>query len=242
VPDTAANPAAGAAASIDPDDCVGHDPGARGRVCHMTGTTSFAVADADGNIVSATQTLGTWGGNFYITPGLGFVYNDKLASYPSDPDEHGARLPNARHGSSLAPTIVFRGSAAARRPVLAVGAAGNAWITAAVYGIVAGVLDAGLGAQQALELPRFLLTQPQGDPRREFVVQLEGGFAPAAIDGLEARGHQLQFISLPGELRMGYAAAITFGSGQVTAGADPRRAGTAGAIGCAGDGRHSCRR
>ena len=50
------------------------------RVCRSTGTTSFAVADADGNMVAVTQTLGTWGGNFYVTPGLGFLYNDKLNS------------------------------------------------------------------------------------------------------------------------------------------------------------------
>ena len=37
------------------------------------GTTSFAVADADGTVVSTTQTLGTWGGNFYVTPGLGVL-------------------------------------------------------------------------------------------------------------------------------------------------------------------------
>ena len=40
--------------------------------CRAQGTTSFVVADADGNAVAVTQTLGTWGGNFYVTPGLGF--------------------------------------------------------------------------------------------------------------------------------------------------------------------------
>ena len=76
-----------------------------------------------------TQTLGTWGGNFYVTPGLGFLYNDKLTSYGTDPGGYGARLPYARHGSTLSPAIVFRGEGANRRPVLTVGAAGNAWIT-----------------------------------------------------------------------------------------------------------------
>jgi gamma-glutamyltranspeptidase len=32
--------------------------------CHSAGTTAFTVADAEGNVVSVTQTLGTWGGNF----------------------------------------------------------------------------------------------------------------------------------------------------------------------------------
>ena len=198
--------------------------------CHSSGTTAFTVADANGNVVAVTQTLGTWGGNFYVAPGLGFIYNDKLTSYGTDPSQYGARLPYARHGSTLAPTIVFQGAGSARRPVLAVGAAGNAWITSAVYETLVGVLDFGLSPQQALELPRFL---PQGRTtggRRELVVDVEGGFAPATLRRLREMGYILNVISLDGEPRMGYGAAISLGKGAVTAGADPRRSGTAGAI------------
>jgi gamma-glutamyltranspeptidase len=221
---------------------AGSMAGVAPRVCHRAGTTSFTVADVDGNVASVTQTLGTWGGNFYVTPGLGFLYNDKLTSYGTDPDEYGARLPNARHGSTLAPTIVLRGEGRARRPVLAAGAAGNAWITSAVYSIVTGVLDGGLDAQRAIELPRFLPGQQRGELRRDYVVQVEDGIAPAVMRRLEGMGHLFQRISLAGELRMGYASAITFGDGTVTAGADPRRAGEAGAVGCAGDDGSGCRR
>jgi gamma-glutamyltranspeptidase/glutathione hydrolase len=211
----------------DPEgECADHLADLAERFCHRTGTTAFAVADADGNVVAATQTLGTWGGNFYVSPGLGFLYNDKLTSYGTDPDEYGARLPNARHGSTLAPTIVFQD----RRPVLAVGAAGNAWITSAVYAIVTGVLDARLDAQHAIEQPRFLLTQQRGETRREYVVQFEDGIAPSVKRTLEELGHTLQPISLLGELRMGYAAVITLDDRAVTAAADPRRAGEAGAV------------
>ncbi len=198
-----------------------------------TGTTSFAVADARGNVVAVTQTLGTWGGNFYVTPGLGFIYNDKLTSYASDPDRFGARLAHARHSTSITPTIVFRGTDRRMRPVLATGAAGNRWITSAVYSIVTGVVDQRLPPQHAIELPRFLLTQRgnnNGPNGREFVVQIEGGLAPGVKERLEHLGHTVQVISLKGELRMGYAAAIALEDGVVTAGADPRRAGAAGAI------------
>jgi gamma-glutamyltranspeptidase len=60
---------------------------------------------------------------------------------------------------------------------------------------------------------------------------MEDGFAPGVTRALEAMGHRFRFISLPGELRMGYAAAITIGEHSVTAGADPRRSGAAGAVG-----------
>lgn len=212
-------------------ECGGVEAEEGERLCHRTGTTAFTVADADGNVVAVTQTLGTWGGSFYVTPGLGFLYNDKLTSYGSDPDSFGSRAPYARNGSTIAPTIVFQGAGRKSRPILAVGAAGNSWITSAVYSIVSGVLDQKLGVQQAIELPRFLLSRERIGGRREFLVEIEDGFAPSAVSGLSRMGHNLRFISLPGELRMGYAAAITIGEKSVTAGADPRRSGAAGAVG-----------
>jgi gamma-glutamyltranspeptidase/glutathione hydrolase len=199
-------------------------------MCHSSGTTAFTVADADGNVVAVTQTLGTWGGNFYVSPGLGFLYNDKLTSYGTDPSAYGARLPFARHGSTLAPTIVFQGTGASRHPVLAVGAAGNAWITSAVYQTLVGVLDFGLTPQQALELPRFLPSGRGAGARREFVIDVEGGFAPSTMRRLREMGYTLNVISLRGEPRMGYGAAVSLGRGTVSAGADPRRSGAAGAV------------
>jgi gamma-glutamyltranspeptidase len=202
-------------------------------VCHAAGTTAYTVADADGNAVAVTQTLGTWGGNFYITPGLGFLSNDKLTSYGTDPTQYGSRLPFARHGSTLAPTIAFKGD----RPVFAVGAAGNAWITSAVYQTLIGALDFGLGPQRALELPRFLPggglgpAAPGGAATNPpYTIQLEDGFAPQVMQRLRTLGYDLSFVSARGELRESYGGAIRIGGRTVTAGADPRRAGAAGAI------------
>ena len=224
--DGAPDPGAGAA------ECHG-EVHAAGAICRASGTTAFTVADADGNVVAVTQTLGTWGGNFYVTPGLGFLYNDKLTSYGTNPDGYGARLPYARHGSTLAPTIVFRGNGTNRRPILGVGAAGNAWITSAVYQTLVGVVDFGLSPQRALELPRFLPGGRGGGPgaaATEVTVTVEDGIAPNVLAQLRSMGYRFNVISLKGELRMGYGAAVAIGNGIVTAGGDPRRSGTAGAI------------
>jgi gamma-glutamyltranspeptidase len=189
----------------------------------QTGTTAFAVADAAGNMVAVTQTLGTWGGNFYVTPGLGFLYNDKMRSHGSDPERYNARIPYARTGTVIAPTLVFRGTGDDLDPLLAVGAAGNAWITSAVYQAVVGVIDHDMGPQEALEMPRFL---PGGGGS----VSIEAGLSPAAIRRLDSMGHRFNRISLTGELRMGYGAAVLVGDGRVTVGADPRRSGAAGVL------------
>jgi gamma-glutamyltranspeptidase len=47
---------------------------------------------------------------------------------------------------------------------------------------------------------------------------------------LRKMGYEFNRISVRGELRMGYGAAVVIGNGVVTAGADPRRSGTAGAV------------
>ena len=221
--------------SRDPE-CYAHGYDAPPTLtCRAAGTTAFVIADADGNVVAATQTLGTWGGNFYVTPGLGFLYNDKLNSYGGDSSGYGSRLPFARHGSTITPTIVFDGTGRSMRPVMAVGAAGNAWITSAVYQTIVGMIDEHLDPQAALELPRFLIggggrltnstTSAQGA-----TVQMEDGFSPEVMARLTALGYKTQLVSLPGELREGYGAAVRIEHGRVTAGADPRRAGSAGAI------------
>lgn len=203
---------------------------AEGAPCRAQGTTAFVVGDAQGNLVAVTQTLGTWGGNFYVSPGLGFLYNDKLLSYATDPSAYGARLPNARHGSTLAPTIVFKGTGSSKRPWFAIGAAGNAWINSAVYSGVVGMTDFGLGPQGALELPRFLPRQSGSGRSRRFVIDLESGIAPNVRRTLERIGYRFNMISLIGELRMGYGSAVQIDGNGVRGGGDPRRSGTAMAI------------
>ena len=207
--------------------------------CHSQGTTAFTVADNEGNAVAVTQTLGTWGGDFYVTPGLGFLSNDKLTSYGTDSTQYGSRLAFARHGSTITPTIVFKG----KKLVFAVGAAGNNWITSAVFETLLGALDYGMGPQQALELPRFIpgVAFGRGGGRggrgggaaaapAKYNIEMEDGFSPEVVKKLRELGYDISYVSMRGELREGYGAAVAIDGKKVTAGADPRRAGTAGAI------------
>lgn len=218
--------------SVDGDHApCGDDHAREMHTCHASGTTAFTVADNEGNVVAVTQTLGTWGGNFYVTPGLGFLSNDKLTSYGTDATQYGSRLPFARHGSTIAPTVVYKGS----QPVFAIGAAGNAWITSAIFQGMIGALDFGLSPQQVLELPRFLPGgggggRGGGAGGTAYSIQMEDGFSPAVIARLRQLGYDVNFVSMRGELREGYGAAVRIDGRTVTAGADPRRSGSAGAI------------
>jgi gamma-glutamyltranspeptidase/glutathione hydrolase len=190
-----------------------------------TGTTSFAVADADGNMIAVTQTLSTWGGTFYVSKGLGFLYNNHLRSSRTTPG-YGSLVPLMRSSTASVPTLVFADRPGGEVPRLAVGAAGNAWIPVSVYNIITAVVDGGLGAQAAIEAPRFLPGRDPADPLDNAArIEIEDRFPAAVIDDLAARGHRFQKIGRKGEVRYGYAAAIVVDTAnqRVEGGAEPRR-------------------
>ena len=57
-------------------------------------------------MIAVTQTLSTWGGTFYVSDGLGFLYNNHLRfGGGSGP---GRFLPLARSSSTSVPTLVFK--------------------------------------------------------------------------------------------------------------------------------------
>jgi gamma-glutamyltranspeptidase len=192
-----------------------------------TGTTSFAVADADGNMIAVTQTLSTWGGTFYVSKGLGFLYNNHLRSNRLTAGAYGSLVPLMRSSTAAVPTLVFEKTASGEEmPRLAVGCAGNAWIPVSVYNIITGVIDGKLGAQAAIEAPRFLPGRDPADPLENGErVEIEDRFPRALLHDLIARGHKFQKIGRKGEVRYGYAAAITVDvpNRKVEGGAEPRR-------------------
>ena len=204
-----------------------------GRV--QTGTTAFVVADAEGNMIAFTQTLSTWGGNYYVSKGLGFLYNDHFRGGGGRGGGFGSMLPLMRSSSTSVPTLVFAPAAAGAPPSgvpgftprIAVGCAGNSWIPASVYDIILNVVDGGMSAERAIEAPRMLIGGGAGGRSN---VQIEDRFPRTLLADLEARGHTFQKIGRKGELKYGYAAVavVDAASGTVQAGAEPRRShGTA---------------
>lgn len=117
------------------------------------GTTHFSVVDAAGNAVSYTSTIeGAFGSGLHWG---GFYLNNELTDFTLTPEADGKPVANRVEGgkrprSSMAPTIVFDASG---KPVLVIGAAGGPTIPVTVARAIIGVLDFGLGAQEALALP-----------------------------------------------------------------------------------------
>jgi gamma-glutamyltranspeptidase len=218
------------AASRYPDDSEDAAPGAE-RI--GSGTSAFVIADADGNMIAVTQTLSTWGGSFYVSRGLGFLFNNHLHSYRTMPGTYGHLLPLMRSSTANVPTLVFREQDGERVPRFAVGVAGNAWIPASAYSIITALVDGGLSMQRAIEAPRFLVTR---DPADAFGtgarIEIEDRFPRSILQELISRGHRFQKIGRKGELRYGYASGVSIDpvARRLEGGADPRRSHAAVAL------------
>ncbi|MGE5243800.1 MAG: gamma-glutamyltransferase [Betaproteobacteria bacterium] len=231
--------AAGRFATIDPHKASRFsgnepdepEPGPPTRIGH--GTTGFAVADADGNMIAVTQTLSTWGGNFYVSKGLGFLYNNHLRSSRLARG-YGQLVPLQRSSTTNSPTLLFKDDHGRKVPYFGVSCAGNAWISASIYSIIANVVDGGMDAQHAIEAPRFLVGRDPADPAGTGErVQIEDRIPRSTLEDLMGRGHVFQRIGRKGEVRYGYASLVIVDPERhvVEGGAEPRRSHATAAAG-----------
>lgn len=157
-----------------------HDP------AHVIGhTTHLSTADADGMVVSLTQTLGPNMGSKVVTPGLGFLYASTLGGYLSSVDE-----PGERARSNICPFIVTRDG----EVVLVLGAAGGGMIPPAVVHAVTRVIDFGLDLPEALEAPRAV--GGDGELRAETSPMI--GWTDAELAEMRALGLEVEEVERSG--------------------------------------------
>ena len=147
------------------------------------GTTHFSVVDSAGNAVSYTSTIeGAFGSGLHWG---GFYLNNELTDFTLTPEADGKPVANRVEGgkrprSSMAPTVVFDANG---KVVLVIGAAGGPTIPVTVARAIIGVLDFGMGAQDALAMP---FAMAFGD-----ALLIEDGSALVGMKGdLEALGHK----------------------------------------------------
>jgi gamma-glutamyltranspeptidase/glutathione hydrolase len=161
-------------------------PGAVGA--QGSNTTHFVVADAQGNVVSATQTLGNVFGSRIMPPGTGVWLNDSLAYCTFEPkgnpmDAHAGR----RKLSGDCPTFVMRGG----RPWIALGTPGGHTIDQTVPQMVMNLLDFGMDIRQAIAAPRISFIEPD-------VLAVEDRIPEAVRAELAARGHRIRAVKALG--------------------------------------------
>ena len=186
------------------------------------GTSHISIIDGYGNALSMTTTIeDAFGARQMVNPsGVGaggFLLNNELTDFNYAPNDAAGKptanrvQPGKRPRSSMSPTLVF--DKATGQVVMSGGSPGGALIIHYTAKTLYGVLNWGLNTQQAINLPNFAAT---GAP-----TQLEEKrFAPATVEALKARGHEVRELAMTSGLQ-----AIERTPSGLFGGADPRREG-----------------
>lgn len=189
-------------------------PGTPGR---NEGTVHISAADADGTLVSLTETVvGNYGS--LVTSVDGVLLNNGMVSFTPLPGHANSIAPGKRPGTQMGPVIAYDPDG---RPFLTLGASGGRKIIPAVLQILNLVIDHGLSMQQAVSHPRLDL---EGD---KIILDARAG---------EGVARQLKDMGHPVELRNEDLSTFEFGnpagirvdgSGGMTSGVNPFQMTTA---------------
>src|SRR5262249_40300510 len=144
-------------------------------------TTHLAAADAAGNVVTLTQTLGTAFGCGMVLGDTGMFLNNMVSWFEIDPAIASPNLiaPWKRVDFCLAPMQVFR----AGTFFLSLGTPGSYGILQTTVQMLLHLLDFGMNIQEAIEAPRFRYFEG----RR---VEMEARFPAETRQALHHLGHQ----------------------------------------------------
>ena len=188
------------------------------------GTTHFSIVDAYGNVVSMTSTVESSMGSFHMVGG--FLLTNQLTDFSALPTDTAGVLvanrvaPGKRPRSTMAPTLVFKGTAPGDF-VMATGSPGGGTIIQYVLKTVVGALDWGLDAQQATSLVNIGATNSATTNVDGANTSLD---LTGLINGLKAKGHTVN----NGAQSSGVSTIMRVninGQAKLQGGVDPRREG-----------------
>jgi gamma-glutamyltranspeptidase/glutathione hydrolase len=180
-------------------------------------TTHFACADAAGTVVSVTQTLGAPFGSGFAVPGTGLVLNNILKWMDVDPASPNVVRPGRKAGTMMSPTQVYRDG----QFWMSIGTPGSYGILQTTTQMLVNALDFGMNVQEAIEAPRVRVY-------RDRLLDAEARIPTATLDGLRARGHEVNVLDdWSWVVGGGQGIMRDPESGALMAGADPRRDGYA---------------
>lgn len=181
------------------------------------GTTHFVVVDVKGNVVSLTASVESIFGNARMAGGM--FLNNQLTDFSFKPkDDEGDLIankvePGKRPRSSMSPTIVLDEN---NEFFMASGSPGGNSILAYTAKTLLGVMEWGLSAQQAVDLPNMVARGQR--------VRIEKDRAdPELIQAMRDYGFDVRESA--GE-NSGLSVVIRHADGRLEGGVDPRREGT----------------
>ena len=186
-------------------------------------TTSLQVADADGNLFSATPSSGWILGGAFVAGKTGVPMSNRMQAFHLDPASPNVLAGGKRPRTTLTPTIVLKDG----RPFLAIGTPGGDSQDQQILLVLLNIIDFGMDVQAAIEAPRVNSLHPvssfDNHRAQPGVLEVESTLPPAVLAELRARGHVL-LARPPFGISTGVVAAgMDPATGQLRGGADLRR-------------------
>jgi gamma-glutamyltranspeptidase/glutathione hydrolase len=189
-------------------------------------TTYYCVVDAEGNAVSAIQSINGAFGSGVTAGDTGILLNNRMAYWHLD-DGHANQLkPGKRVRHTMNAPMVLKDG----KPWCVFGTPGADNQVQVNFQVLVAMLEHGYDPQQALEMPRWTCMQPgqaANYPHTgEDSVTLEGRFARDTVEALKQKGHKVKVVGdLEGPCSV--EAIRILENGVRMAGSDPRRDGWA---------------
>jgi gamma-glutamyltranspeptidase/glutathione hydrolase len=140
------------------------------------------AADADGNVMTTTQTINGLFGACLQVPDTGMIANNYMYNFDPHPGHALSVEPGKRVFTSMAPMMVCRDD----RVRYALGLPGALRIFPSAFQALVNLIDHGMSLQEAVEAPRIWT---EGG-----VVEIENTFPEAVETGLTERGHQVERV------------------------------------------------
>ncbi len=173
--------------------------------------THYSVADAVGNAVSATLTLGSEFGTGRVAAGTGILLNDALHGATDGTRPAGGRVgtvePGARPSSAMSPVIVYRDGLA----WLVTGSNGATRIISTVLQAIIDAVDFGMHPAESAAMPRI------HHPWKPDFLRVEKGLSPDTTTLLSQMGHDVRVMPV-----MGGTQTIQIEDGRLSGASDPR--------------------
>lgn len=201
----------------DPSIPLRPQPAAQRLQAEPPHTTHLTVSDKDGNVVSYTFTIESWGGSGIVVPGYGFLLNNEMTDFDFTGPRPNVPEAGKRPRSSMAPTIALKDG----KPAFTIGSPGGSTIITTVLQTIFNHIDLGMPMDQALDAPRI-------SERNIPASSIEPGFGGSGqARALERFGHRWEARAE----EIGAASALVFNpDGTVTAVSEGHRHGVGTAL------------
>ncbi len=156
-------------------------------------TIYMTVADSSGNMISLIQSNYAGMGSGMTPPGLGFIFQNRGASFSLEKGHNNVFEPHKRPFHTIIPAFVTKDG----QPYLSFGLMGGAMQPQGHVQILVNMIDFGMNTQEAGDAPRINHasdSQPTGGKMANGgILRMETGFSPETIRGLMQKRHTIQF-------------------------------------------------